>query len=294
MFFIWDTYKYIFERKLKAVADYYKSYGKYPSASANSDIDIRKLGIFINLEKEKMRDKNISYPEWKMKLLEKYLPDFSKETFFDIFLYYVKIFKDKHGNVDIKYNDVIEKYNIGKKFNSLKERKSSLSEEKIKQLEELGVFFENKNEKNFKEKLNMAQQAIIDGVVIDINHQKYCDVNLYNWLLGSVKRRYIKNELSDSEAFIVEGLVNKSLHSFFNNGKFVKIVDIVNNREIAICKSYSKAIMMLEDKYNIKMNINAIPKRILGKVTTPYKGRFMFYYATDEEVKKYLEDSKAS
>lgn len=36
----------------------------------------------------------------------------------------------------------------------------------------------------------------------------------------------------------------------------------------------------------------AIKNRLTGKVTTPYKGRFMFYYATDEEVKKYLEESK--
>lgn len=30
------------------------------------------------------------------------------------------------------------------------------------------------------------------------------------------------------------------------------------------------------------------------KTTAPYKGRFMFYYATDEEVKKYFEDNKVN
>lgn len=39
---------------------------------------------------------------------------------------------------------------------------------------------------------------------------------------------------------------------------------------------------------------SVVKNRLTGKVTTPYKGRFMFYYATDEEVKKYLEDNEVN
>lgn len=45
---------------------------------------------------------------------------------------------------------------------------------------------------------------------------------------------------------------------------------------------------------NVKSSIGAISNRLSRKTNLPYKGRFMFYYATDEEVKKYLEDSKVS
>ena len=47
-------------------------------------------------------------------------------------------------------------------------------------------------------------------------------------------------------------------------------------------------------KFDLKISSSAINLYLKGKVKTPYKGRFMFYYATDEEVKKYLEDGKVS
>ena len=64
--------------------------------------------------------------------------------------------------------------------------------------------------------------------------------------------------------------------------------DVIEKREIGIYNSQKE----LADSTNLSRS--AINLYLKGKITTPYKGRFMFYYATDEEVKKYLEGSKVS
>ena len=100
--------------------------------------------------------------------------------------------------------------------------------------------------------------------------------------------------MSNEEKALIEKLTGKLLENSFNNGIFVRIVDIANKEEIAICRSKTETMGLIQKNYSIKVSEGAIQNRLNGKVTTPYKGRFMFYYATDEEVKKYLEESKVS
>ncbi len=63
---------------------------------------------------------------------------------------------------------------------------------------------------------------------------------------------------------------------------------------VGIFKTLEEAVHFMRETYGVELCRDGISKRLKGKTTTPYKGRFMFYYATDEEVKKYLEDKKAS
>ena len=62
-------------------------------------------------------------------------------------------------------------------------------------------------------------------------------------------------------------------------------------------KNIMKKIKENENKWNILKNKesirDAIQRRISGQVTTPYKDRFIFYYATDEEIRQYFQDDKA-
>lgn len=71
-------------------------------------------------------------------------------------------------------------------------------------------------------------------------------------------------------------------------------MDINENMVIGIYNSQNEAVKIMNEQYNVNICAKTISDRLNNKVTTPYKGRFMFYYATDEEVKKYLEDNKAS
>ena len=293
--FIWELRKYRFKNNIKAVAKYYKEYGEYPSTNSK-DVEIRRLGNFIFDEKVKMRKG--SYSEWKENIVNQYLPDFSckrcNDEAFERFIHFFKRYKEKYGHTDIKTDDEIDGYKIGIIYSGLLQRKNTLSREKIEKLKIFGVRLENKNKVVFEEKMNFAKEAIKNGVVISRNNQGYKENNLYDWIKSTVKRRYKRNSLSNEEREIIEKLIGKPLWKFFLSCNFIKIMDIHENEVIAVCNTQKEAAEKISKQINLPIDISVIHNRLSGKVTTPYKGRFMFYYATDEEVKKYFEENKAN
>ena len=298
MGFVWNPLAYNFEINIKMLADYYKENGKYPTDNSENSYE-KKLWIFLQRQKSIIRNSNYNLPEWKLKIIDKYLPDFSYETrsdqSFNKLIYYLKLYKKQYGHLNIKTNETIEGYNIGLKISGLNRGKNKrLSEDKLKQLEELGLYIGNRVQKRFNDKLDLARQAVNQGIVISNKNVEYGGVNFYDWIMSTIKRKYRYNELSTEQIEIIELLVGKKLDVLFHNGSFVKVVDVVSNKDIAIYKSQKEAARKIQEDYKIIINKNIIWRYINGKVTTPYKGRFMFYYATDEEVKKYLEENKVS
>lgn len=284
--FIWDVYKYRFENNVKAVAEYYEKFGKYPSQKSE-DLEIKKLGIFLCKEKIDMRNENFIYPEWKKKILEECLPDFSCETrsdkSFKKFIYYAKLYKERYGHLNIQCRDTIDGYKIGYKIGS-KHSVSSfykmLSEDQKKELEKLGIYLGSKLEKQFNDKMELARRASEKGVIIDKINSRYKDENLYNWIKQTVRKRYKKGKLSLNEIQTIEQLIGKSLDELFCEKKDpikVKVVDILENKEIGIFESQKEAARRMQKKYDIKIADNIIKYRLTGKTTKPYKGRFMFY-----------------
>lgn len=293
--FVWDVIKYKFESNIKAISEYFKEHEKYPLSKEN------KLGQFFTKEKEMMRKEN--YPIWRMEIIKKYLPEFCFETksdeSFNKFIEYSKLYKQKYGHLNIKKEDSINGYNIGAKVNSLNVlfRNNKLSKERANIIKDLGITlsFEYKWEKQFRENMALIQQAIEEGVIINQYNQFYKSKNMYVWLKNTFKKKYQSYKVSKEELKDIERLIGKSLEIFFNKGNnFVKVVDVIENRKISICKSQYAAVSALEKILCEKISRSVVENRLNGKVTTPYKGRFMFYYATDEEVKKYLEENKAS
>lgn len=295
--FIWNELKYIYENNIKRIAKYYEQYGKYPSRHTE-DLEIKRLGEFIENEKRAMRSKN-KYPEWKKEFLEKYLPVFSCKTVsdkvFDKFIDYAKLYNEKYGHMDIKYKDIIDGYKIGIKFSQMRKiyNSNNIPSEKIIRLNDLGICLDDYYTKIFNENIKLAKLAIDRKIVIDKNNPIFQGKNLYMWIMGSVINKYKNNKLSNEKVEIIEKLIGKPLYKI-NNGNYIKIVDVIDNTTITICKSMSKATGILQKELDKKISVSVLDNRLSGKVTTPYKGRFMFYYATDEEVKKYLEDNKAS
>lgn len=277
---------------IKKISEYYFEYGKYPSQHSE-DISIQRLGKFLMQEKILMRSED--YPKWKLEIIKKYISDFSYDTksnkVFEQFLYNIKLFKKKYGHVDIKSRDIIaNNYHIGAILWTIKRKykNGGLEEGKIKQLEKMGVCLEGKFEKKFSENMKLAKCAADEGIRISKGNTNYEKENLYIWIFNNVKSKYINNDLTDEEIEIIEKLVGKPLYKLFHRGSFVKMFDVIEKREICIYNSQKE----LADSINLSRS--AINLYLKGKITTPYKGRFMFYYATDEEVKKYLEDSKVS
>lgn len=297
--FIFDTVKYKFERKVSEIAEYYQKYKKLPS-NHSVDIKIKSLGIFLVNERAKY-NKNGEYPEWKQQIIERELPEFSYEksniVSFKRFINYAKLYKKKNGHLNIKKNDVMDDgYRIGMIFSGLKQRYKNgmLNDDKIKQLEKLGLYIDSKFNKQFNEKMELARQAVTDDVKISTSNQFYNGINLYTWIKYTINKKYRNNELSSDEIAVIENLVGKPLNRLFNNGNFVRIVDVINKEEIAICNTQNKIVKIMQKKYQSKISVSTISNLLNGKAKKPYKGRFMFYYATDEEVKKYLSDNKVS
>ena len=103
---------------------------------------------------------------------------------------------------------------------------------------------------------------------------------------------YIANRFNIPKSSIYTYVSKNKIYG--KKGIFVRIVDVVYREKIAICKSIMEAVKVMQEDYKLNVGNRAINNRLIGKVITPYKGRFMFYYATDEEVKKYLEENKAN
>lgn len=129
--------------------------------------------------------------------------------------------------------------------------------------------------------VNIKQSDVIDGYKIGSK-------------LATLIKNDKNNKLSDDKKAIIERYLGKPLNIFFSTGDFVKVIDVIEDKEIGIYKSHYQAAKAMQERFNVKINGTGIFNRSKGKIITPYKGRFMFYYATDEEIKKYLEDSKVN
>jgi len=294
--FIWDVSRYRFEDNVSAIAEYYKENGKYPPLDSK-DFKTRALGKFLMRQIEQIRNEN--FPVWKQEIIKRYQLNLSCEyradKLFNRFIHFAKKYKEKYGHLNICTKDVIDGYNIGMIYSSMKRKKNTLSREKRRKLKEMGIIFEDKNEILFYKKINLAKEAIKNGIVISSKNQVYEQINLYEWINSTIKRKYKNNELSNEEKLIIEQLIGKPLIKFFNyNRNFVKMVDVIESKEIGIYQSASQITRTMQEDFNMKVGESVVYDRVTGKVTTPYKGRFMFYSATDEEIKKYFEDDKAS
>ena len=137
----------------------------------------------------------------------------------------------------------------------------------------------------YEVKMNYVKEALSEGVVISINNQFYKGINLYEWKIYN-KKKFTKEEIEIINKVIPNRKLNMAVKVIDLKTEYLDIYLSKRAAGNAICNKYE----------NVKKGglMDAIERRLSGQVTTPYKGRFMFYYATDEEVKKYLEDNKVS
>ena len=169
----------------------------------------------------------------------------------------------------------------------------NLTPERLKQLNELGfvwekndAFTENVNNciKFYEEKKRKPSRYSGD---------KY-ERKLGNFLLNS-ERNIKKYNYSQQKIDLL-----KQIPTFLekkSKGKPVKVIDI-KNKCILIFPSITETSKALCKTYQVTKSdrgaISLICNHLSDSKMPPYKDRFMFYYATDEEVKKYLEDGKVS
>lgn len=251
--FVWNIENGRFEKKIKQIAEYYYKYGKYPSENSKC-LEVKKLGFIMCAIKMDIRNEN--FPEWKMGIIKKYLPNFSYKKsdydFFNTFVFYAKIYKNKNGHIDIKARDIIENYKIGNRLQTLKTmyKNDKLDDSKIIQLETLGVYLGNKRQREFDKKMELAKQAVNDGIIISRTNEKYKGVNLYDWVVGKVKQKYKDNKLKNEDIKNIENLINKPLYKLFGN--FVIVVDVIENKKIGIYVSQNETVRNLKKEFDTK------------------------------------------
>lgn len=254
--FIWDVIKYRFEKDIKAISEFYKKYGKYPS-NKSKDKRLKKLGSLVNKEKMEMRREG--YPYWKMEIILKYLPNFSCETrwdkSFNEFVYYAKLYKDRFGHTRIKENESINSFDIGHRLYTIKKmyKDGRLTIENIKILEELGICLENKFQKDFNNNIELAKQAVKDGVIIRSSNGIYEEKNLYNWIRNTVKKKYQNKCLLEEEIKIIETLVGMSLEDFYKG-----CMNVRYKTKFDLCLQAVNDDVILTDSNRIYKGVNLV------------------------------------
>lgn len=277
--FVFNEYKYSFEKQVIDVKKFILDNGSYPKFSSSSESET-KLARFISTErrnKRKAKKIDKKYPQWKIDIIEnERLYDFfdEKESAFDRFYKYALLYKERYGHVNIKYNDVIDGYNIGMIYHSLiKECKhGKLSDVEIEKLQDIDIDITlNKHEKRFNITMQLAKQAVSQGVVISKKNQIYQNVNLYSWYITH------KKQFSEEDMKVLDKLMYNA------RNKSIKIIDAKTDQIIDIYPSVKEAGNALCEKYHVVNSCATgrlvIQNRLTGKTQKEiYKGRFMFEY----------------
>lgn len=126
---------------------------------------------------------------------------------FNKFYEYVLLYKEKYGHTDIKQRDKINGYNIGEVYSELIKwnKKGKMTKEQVDKLSNIGIDIDKRvtYKEDFQNKMQLARQALSEGVVITNKNSIYHGINFYTW------RRVNKNKFTKEELEVVDKLVLK-------------------------------------------------------------------------------------
>lgn len=274
MGFIWNVYKYQFEKNVNDCMEFYERYKRKPSQCSKNKKE-KKLGSFW--VRQACENRNSKLQLWKIELLNQ-MPGFNKvrESQFDRFYKMAVEFIRRNGHANIKRKDIIDGYKIGLTnhvlFNAYK--KNKLTFEQVERLKKIGIDITvSKYDKVFKTKMELVRQAVSEGVIIRSNNRFYQGVNLYDWCRTS------KKKFSEKELIIMNKLMANG-----ESTRPIKIIDFKTNKVLNISSSTWEAGKVLFQDLHVvssqEQGFSAISNRLKGKVKNPvYKGRFIFQYA---------------
>lgn len=296
--FIWDIPKYRFREQVIETKNFILTNGKYPKTSSKNKRE-SNLGYFISAERTKKRkaDKGeIVYPKWKLEIIDKEIQNFCwnpLEESFNTFLYFLHKYRKETGKNYVEKNFLFEGYELGKQFGILKQsyNKGNLPEFKKDKIVKLGFTFEKNKNIRYKENWKILEECVNDNMVLNSCNKKYKNVDLYSWIKGTVKKHLEEGEILSEKQ---EDLLRKVFEKWSNQ---VRVIDLLNKQNYvypSMNKASEALCVQFQVTKDVKSALGSIRNHLLGKTMSPYKGRFMFYYATDKEVEKYLKENKVS
>lgn len=295
--FIWDVSQYRFEKQVIETRDFILKNGRYPKTGSDNKCE-SNLGYFISAERTKKRQAEkgeTNYPKWKLQIINKVIPDFCWnpiEESFNTFLHFLIEYLKETGKSYVEKNVIFKGYKLGKQFRILKDSfdKGNIPDYKKEALMKLGITFEDTTDMRYRDNWKLLEKCVDDGIVLNSCNRKYENVDLYSWIKGTVKRHIEEGEkLSERQIKLIDKVLQWK--------RKIKVIDLKSS-QVYVYPSTNKASEAMYSVFLITKNAKSacvtINNHLLGKTMSPYKGRFMFYYATEEVVKKYLENNKVN
>lgn len=241
-----------------------------------------RLGIWVVDIRRRKKEKNRYLSPEKIRQLDKlgFVWNVDKESLFDKFFRYTLLYKEKYGHVNIKKNDKIDGYDISSAYGNLFEvyKKGKLTKEQINKLKDIGIDITlGRRKRQYQNKMNLARQAVNEGVIITKNNKKFKGCNLHCFYIEN------KNKFTEEELEIMKRLMP-------NINKRTKKVTIINikNGDVHSYTSITEAAKSLYNDFHMTKNEKSgkyiIGDRLSGRIKNPiYNDQFRFEYVNSVE-----------
>ncbi len=256
-----------FEKNVDEIIKYFDTHGYLPKMNA-TDQYTRKLADFLIRERIKRREaesKGIDYPSYRIKKLES-IPGFSwnpRKEVFNSFLYYLREYKKNNSINEIKNNEIFMNYPIGKQYSNYcyKYKHNLLDNDDRRKLEDLIGEVKNRYEIRYESNYLIAQECIKQGIIITKKNPCFKDVNLYEWVNGTLRSRYDNNKMTNDERKIVKQLIGFDIGEIGKRWrKPIPIKAVCNNGNV-VDETYS-SIKDAANSLSEKLDVTITPTMV--------------------------------
>ena len=282
-----ERLKSSFEQNVNDIIGYFYTHGYLPKMNS-TDQYTRKLAGFLIKERINRREaelKSVDYPVYRINKLES-IPGFSwnpRKEVFNRFLYYLKEYKKNNNVYEIKNNEVFMNYPIGKQYSNYcyKYKHNLLDDNDRQKFENLVGEVKNRYEIMYENNYLTAQECIKQGIIITKKNPCFKDVNLYEWVCGTLKSRFDNNKMTDEERKIVKQLIGFDIEEIGKRWRKPVSIKVICNNGDMVDETYSSivdAANSLSEKLGVTVSPSLVGRSLRGIRRNELYG-FHFEYA---------------
>lgn len=205
-----------------------------------------------------------------------------KEPFFT-FIKYLMDYKECNHHCDIKNNESFNGYPIGKKFSNYvyKYKHSMLDKADCMMLENVLGTVKDRYEITHEKNCKLAEECISESNIISKKNRNYKNIDLYEWVTGTLRRRYEIGKLTQLEQDMVHSLVGYGIEEIgkrIRKPVSVKVIQKSNHQLIGIYQTIKETTRVIDNDLGIKISESIIGRSLRGKRKNEYSG-LIFQYA---------------
>ena len=209
-----------------------------------------------------------------------------KEPFFT-FIKYLTEYKECNHHCDIKNNESFNGYPIGKKFSNYvyRYKHSMLDKSDCMMLENVLGTVKDRYEITHERNCELANECISESNIISKKNRKYKNIDLYEWVTGTLRRRYEIGKLTQLEQDMVRSLVGYGIEEIgkrIRKPVSVKVIQKSNHQLIGIYQTIKEASRAIYNELGIKISESIIGRSLKGKRKNEYAG-LIFQYAANND-----------